>query len=207
MDIVWLAEAYFFNELSEEHHILFEADFCIKARLRCDDVRGRPHGGRCWVVRRTLRIIEYESSSKALSKITIEDLKGSRVSIFGVWQHFDDGSQLRFSEMQSNLSMLGAELMHRRNDCALVVGDFNADFSRSKRYDKELNVFMERYGLTRLRSDAYVDISPYVSGPNISTIDNFLANDTALLHAANFRVIEDDLDCSDHQCTILLNGG
>ena len=79
----WLAEeeAYFFNELSEEHHILFEADFSIEARLRCDDVRGRPHGGRCWVVRKILRIIEYESLSKALSKITIEDLKGSRVSI------------------------------------------------------------------------------------------------------------------------------
>ena len=82
----WLAEeeAYIFNELSEGHHILFEADFSIESRLRCDGIRGRPHGGRCWLVRRTLRIIEYESLSKALSKITIEDLKGSRVSIFGV---------------------------------------------------------------------------------------------------------------------------
>jgi len=69
----WLAkeEAYYFNEISEEDYILFEADFSIETRLRCDDVRGRPHRGRCWVVRRTLRIIEYECLSKALSKIAI----------------------------------------------------------------------------------------------------------------------------------------
>jgi len=34
----WLGEeeAYFFNELSEKHQILFEADYSVAARLRCD---------------------------------------------------------------------------------------------------------------------------------------------------------------------------
>ncbi len=136
-------------------------------------------------------------------------MKGSRVSIFGVWQPFDDGSQLRFSEMQSNLSMLGAELMHRRNYCALVVvRDFNADFCRGKRYDRELSVFMVRHGLTKLRTDEGIDRCTYVSESNSSTIDHFLANETALLHVVNFRVIDDVLDCSDHRpiaCTVLLN--
>ena len=118
----------------------FEADYNCAARLRCQGAKGRPYGGRCWVVRKSLKVIEYVSLSNALSKITIEDLKGSRVSVFGIWQPFDDGSLLRFSSLQSNLSMLAAELMLVNDVFSLIVGDFNADFNRGRRFDKEIDV-------------------------------------------------------------------
>ena len=88
----WLGEeeSYLFSKISDEHSILCEADYNCEVRLSCHGVRGRPFGGRCLGIRNNLRIIDYVCLSKDLSKITIEDLNGSRVSIFGVWQPFDD---------------------------------------------------------------------------------------------------------------------
>jgi len=205
----WLGEeeAFYFNELSDEHQILFEADYSCEARLRCDGAKGRPFGGRCWVVRNCLRVLEYESLSKVLSKITIEDLKGSRVSIFGVWQPFDDGSVMRFSNLQSNLSMLSAELMHLDDTCAIVMGDFNADFTRGKRFDKEIGAFMKQHKFERLVLSASASLHTYSSGTKLAVIDHMFANSTALSKIVNFRVIVDELDLSDHRpiaCTVEL---
>ncbi len=142
-----------------------------------------------------------------LSKITIEDLKGSRVSIFGIWQPFDDGSLVKFSNLQSSLSLLGSELERKDDVCTLIIGDFNADFSRGKRYDREIGAFMEQLGFKRLVSYNGATMHTYRNGSRCATIDQMFANEVALQCSTNFRVIVDDLDLSDHRpiaCTVQL---
>jgi len=205
----WLGEeeAYYFNELTDDHQILFEADYSCEARLRCTGTKGRSFGGRCWVVRKCLRVIEYVKLSNALSKITIEDLKGSRVSIFGVWQPFDDGTVVRYCNLNSNLSMLEAELAHMDGICTLVIGDFNADFSRGKRFDRELASFMKKHAFEKLEMKSQADVHTYSNNSRIATIDHMFANEAALKNVTNYSVIIDTLDLSDHRpitCTIEL---
>ena len=69
---------------------------------------------------------------------------------FGIWQPFDDGSLLRFSILQSNLSMLVNDVF------SLIVGDFNADFNRGRRFDKEIDGFVIRYEFTKLTTKSGV---------------------------------------------------
>ena len=78
----WLSEeeSYLFSGISAEHSILLEADFSCEERLTCNGVRGRPFGGRCWVVRNNLRVIDC--LSKDLSRITVEHRNRSRLTIF-----------------------------------------------------------------------------------------------------------------------------
>ena len=103
----WLGEeeSFYFSHLSDQHSILFDSDFNCAERLCTYVVKGRPFGGRCWVIKNNIRVIEYQNMSKALSRVSIEDLNGSRVSIFGVWQPFDDGSVMKLANLHTNLSM------------------------------------------------------------------------------------------------------
>ena len=49
-------EAYLFNQLSHHHSILFQSDFSIANGSGETRRRGRPFGGKCWVVKNDVKI-------------------------------------------------------------------------------------------------------------------------------------------------------
>ena len=58
----WLGEedAYLFNNISNDHSIIFLSDY---SHLERDLTRkkGRPHVGKCWVIRNNYRVVSFEN--------------------------------------------------------------------------------------------------------------------------------------------------
>ena len=197
----WLGEeeSHYFNELTNQHSILFESDFSCESRLNCKGSKGRPFGGRCWVIRNDIKVIEYLRLSNVLSKISIEDPKGSKMSIFGIWQPFDDGSMLKLSGLQSNLSMLEAEIRNMRGEDIIIIGDFNADFKRNKRFDKLIAKLMKDIEFFEITNKNESNSTTYSNGTYQATIDHMFANESMRIRIKDFHILRDRLDLSDHR--------
>ena len=52
-----------------------------------------------------------------------------------MWQPFDDGSQNKLALLQSTISLLEIEIENLNGQDYVIMGDFNADFNRSNRFD------------------------------------------------------------------------
>ena len=67
-------------------------------------LRGRPYGGRVFVVNKRLIILKYEFINRYLAYITVS-YNGIIVSIIACYFPFDNGSALNLSEFQSCLQV------------------------------------------------------------------------------------------------------
>ena len=96
----WLEEneAYLFNDICNNHSIIFKSDFD-----RMVNSRGRPFGGKCWVIDNKFKVKSFEELSNEISLITLELDKEIIIHIFGVWFPFDDNSMERLTILKLNL--------------------------------------------------------------------------------------------------------
>ena len=174
----WLAEeeAYLLNDLSTSHSIIFQSDFSFSSTIG-KRRKGRPFGGKCWIISNRLRVKDYQVLSNAVSRIEVEGDCIESAIFYDVWMPFDDGSFERYSALQSNLSLIGADIEDRNDTNVLVIGDFNADLKRGKRFDIALSNFIFNNNLI----DSF-DIFPqkssftYSNGSYRSRIDHILVN-------------------------------
>ena len=133
----WLgdAENYLFNELCNNQSILFSSD-CSNNDFDASRRKGRCFGGRCWVVKDEFVIDDYVVLNQDLSKLTVIEPSGVTSIIYGIWQPFDDGSHERLALLHSTLDILHNELLKISVNEVFIMGDFNADMVRGKRFDK-----------------------------------------------------------------------
>ena len=67
-------------------------------------------------IRALSEFIPLINEIREYQKRFIEDQKGSKMSVFGIWQAFGDDSMIKFSDLQSNLSMLEGEIKNMRGE-------------------------------------------------------------------------------------------
>ena len=198
----WLgnAEANYLNEISSNHSTIFSSDFNNSELGGARGFKGRPFGGRCWVVRNNIKVINYEILSQSISRITIQSVKIATTTIYGIWQPFDDGSLEKLSLLYSSLSLLKADLLDVSHQDILILGDFNADFSRNKRFDKIFLNFLNENSLFDTACLFNVDKVPtYFKGSYTATLDHVCTNLSALQKVEDFLVYNDALCTSDHR--------
>jgi len=156
----WLVnkEAYLFNSICSEHSIIYKSDFDKHSFSTCGAKRrGRPFGGTCWVVKESLKIASHDQLSEYISKVSIECTGARKIHVYGVWFSFDDGSFEKYSLFLSGLSVLEAEIKSNSDDDIAIIGDFNADFHRGKRFDIALRKFVNDSGVQDLSSKFDLD--------------------------------------------------
>ena len=73
-DIIYIAEHWLrpneqfeLNNFSASHKLIFESDI----PNNCKKAPGRPYGGRCWLVRNTITIVDYEIFNDLISLLRI----------------------------------------------------------------------------------------------------------------------------------------
>ena len=192
----WLGneEAYLFNQLCNHHSIIFNSDF-INADRDANNKRGRPFGGRCWVISNELRLIEHVELSQCLSKITVEGHNVGRTSIYGIWQPFDNGSNEKLAILHSTLSILEVELTLNGND-ALIIGDFN----RLNRFDILFDRFLIENDIYDIADHFEMSHIPtYSKGNYAACLDHFCGNVSIIAKIDSFEIIQNVIDTSDHK--------
>ena len=200
----WLGsdESYYFNNLCKKHSIIFLPDFENDYKKR-----GRPHGGRCWVLDDSVTLIDHSEPSEAISKITIHTPSMGKISIFGIWQPFDDGSYGKLATLYNTLSILESEIDNAQHPI-ILLGDFNADFfNRDNRFDTIFLNFISKMNL----SDAGKTFNKhndktYRKGFYSATLDHICISNDLKSRLNDFNVITSELNGSDHSpvfCQIL----
>lgn len=196
----WLAEeeAYLFNELNSTKSILFESEFSLS-----ENRRGRPFGGKCWVIDERFNVLSYETISGCVSRVVISGRDGFKCVIYGVWIPFDDNTPERLSIIQSTLSLLESELCVNNENNVMIIGDFNCDLSRGKRFDRLLARFIVENDLSDAISlfDQKCDHT-YSNNVYKATIDHIIVNSDARLMIEECRIIDNALCLSDHRAIV-----
>ena len=186
------------------HQLLFESDFSLAEKEFFEQKKGRPFGGTLWIIRNNLKIKDYFILSGQISKVVIELNSLEVLVIYGVWLGFDDSKNRQNSNQSflNNLSILEGEIsMNLATETAFViVGDFNADLHRNRRFDKHLCNFLNNNSLVAcenlFKSD---DLNyTYKKGKNFAYIDHAICLKTAKF-ITGYGVLYDPDNVSDHQ--------
>ena len=161
--------------------------------------RGRPFGGKCWVIDNKFKVKSFEELSNEISLITLELDKEINIHIFGVWFPFDDNSMERLTILKSNLSLLESYIKTFKHENILITGDFNCDLNRGKRFDRallectkshnlfdSLNIFNQQLNYT------------YFNSTYTASLDHIFVNLKCLAHLTGGRILNDSLNMSDH---------
>ncbi|CAF1008894.1 unnamed protein product [Brachionus calyciflorus] len=166
--------------------------------LETVDRRGRPHGGKCWIVRKKFNVFEFDFFSPNYSLLKIcYGLKN--FNFVGVWVPFDNGSIERLVNFISFLSSLESILDVYSNESIIFLGDWNCDLNRGKRFDKLLKNFIINNDLIDcfLLFDQRIDYT-YKKKDYISKIDHIFTRSQEIKNIKYYEVIDEPTSLSDH---------
>jgi hypothetical protein len=189
----WLAEEeeYYCQHVSKEKNVLFHGSFSLN-----DKHKGRPHGGYLWAIDKDIKINKYEHFSKELSRVDL-NVENENISIIGVWLQFDNNSSEALASFELNLSIISSIIDDNvnKNISTIVIGDFNADLNRKKRFDQLLVKFKDENLLSNDECKGY----SYRNGQYESKIDHiFVKHINERVCLQNFMIVNDELSMSDH---------
>ena len=190
-----LHEKYLFEDICNDHNIYFHSDY---DKSKCKN--GRPYGGTCWVVKKSVNILNFIQYNDKVSKLTIDDNNKKSISIFGVWLEYDDNSDERLANFHSNLSLMAGQMKNDRYKNNLIVGDFNSDLNRKNRFDKILVEYKKKFNL--INSFDMFDQKNYFTyfkGDYKSRIDHIFLNDNLKTRIINSEIKTDSSETSDHK--------
>ncbi len=193
----WLdvKEEYLLNKFKANYNIFFHSDYDNHINRY-----GRPKGGNCWFFDKELSIISFEKFNNSVSKIRIRDDKNGFIDIYGVWLQYDDKSDERLCEFQSNLSLIAGQMKNICYKNSLIIGDFNASFERQNRFDIILSEFIRK----RKLSDCFKlfkqqkNKTTYVNGDYKSKIDHILVDCSLKKRIKDYHISDIRPGTSDH---------
>jgi len=170
--------------------------------MECGVVKkGRPFGGVCWLFKKNISVISHEFFNDAVSMIEVNictNSSSNRLRIFGVWIPFDDGSNEKLAVFNQVLSVI--EMYSELDDVPyIIMGDFNADLNRNKRYDVFLRDFIKNNNLECL--ELYLsngEKKTYHKGNYSSTIDHIFVSKCLKNSITSYQVVDDPINGSDH---------
>ena len=160
--------------------------------------RGRPYGGTAWIIHKSLRIDhapEFRSRNISVLKVSNQDTK---FLILGIWMPFDDGTLDTLAKTQLIHSEIESILAANDDRICLLVGDWNADPKRGKRFDFKFTDFVNRNNLKICEYDFFNPRTTPIGMTNIQRIwiIFFVLKDSNMI--CNCQFVIDDLDLSDH---------
>ena len=195
----WLgdAEESLLKFVHNDFNIQFESDFANSVSRR-----GRPFGGRAWITKKNISILRYNVYNKHLSSIEVNlDVEsGLKLLIFGIWLPFDSGNSECFAQTNTTYSVIEGIIGNLPvNQPFLIIGDWNTDLLRSRRYEQKLTSFLYSNECVSI-GDAFKLSSEYSysKGAYRAMIDHAICDRFTLSLVKSFDLVVDDLNVGDH---------
>ena len=125
-------------------NIIFTSEFSLEERRR-----GRPFGGKMWLTRKNVNVVACTELSQSIMGISIELENNKLLHVYGVWLKFDDNSKESLDEFKSSIIILESEIKNciDRDLPFIVMGDWNADLNRDRRFDEIFRQFIVKNNL------------------------------------------------------------
>jgi hypothetical protein len=168
-------------------------------------LKGRPFGGRSFIVNKRILIIRHEFINRYLATLSCND-DGNKISIVACYLPFDNGTQLNLSEFNSCLQVAYELLKFFKNinQTAVIIGDFNADLLRNKRFDVIFDNFIKNNNLLLLSFSRDHNLFSYMNGDYRAKLDHCLtSSDSNTFTITESEYLDDDINLSDHKPVLI----
>lgn len=171
-DIVFLQETWLKEDETLESELNSDFRFFQKSGMDGQQNRGRPYGGVMWLIKKSFTCPRVKFFSPRISTI---EFPGT--VIVGVYLRFNDNKPETTIDQMSDLAEVEDIIDKAKDKNVVIIGDFNMDIYRNKKYDKLLTKFVEKNKL--ISGDLmYTQATNYTykSGKNRSWVDHVLVN-------------------------------
>jgi hypothetical protein len=167
--------------------------------------KGRPFGGRVFMINKLIKIINSEFINKHVSYILFTSNNRKFCNIY-TYLPYDDNTQLTLSEFISCLQIIGElfKFFGNKEYKVSIMGDFNADLLRMKRFDLILKEFIVDNDLHVLSPSYDPEVFSYFKGEYSAFLDHVLINNNLDKDNYKCNIIESDINLSDHK-PLLIN--
>ena len=163
--------------------------------------KGRPFGGRVFIVKDRLNVLKHEFINQYLATITFND-NNKLFTLIACYLPYDNGSFLNFSEFQSCLQVAYELLLffEKLNHSVFIIGDLNSDLLRNKRFDILLNNYLKNNDLLVISPSYDINNFSYIKGDYTARLDHcFRSNKHQTSEFVNSSYIDDVINLSDHK--------
>ena len=163
--------------------------------------KGRPFGGRSFIIKKRIKVIKYEFINRYLATLSCND-NSNIISLISCYFPYDNGTHLNFSEFQSCLQV-AYELLHfyeNLNHSVFIIGDINADLLRSKRFDVIFGNFIKNNNMLLVSMSLDPLLFSYKNGDYKAKLDHCLISSSfQTFNIINSNYIDDVINLSDHK--------
>jgi hypothetical protein len=136
--------------------------------------------------------------NEVISEVKLATQEGIEMIIIGVYVPFDNGSFIRYSEYYANLAYIGNIFDECEEQQILLMGDFNSDLERGRRFDIMLKAFIHEMKLTCLEYDFHDIHFIYTNNHYKSHIDHVIGNEKVRINTIKCYIFDDLINLSDH---------
>jgi exonuclease III len=201
-DICYLTETWLndgevnqFESIFNNYNIFHQSDMLIKENYQ---LRGRPFGGKCWLLNKRLKVKKVEFINKILSIVKL-GVGNDTILLIGAYIPFDDNTTYRFSQYNSTLEFIASIMEDNQDKFILLAGDFNSDLKRGKRFYNLLKDFIIEHDLDCYDLMFGNECKPtYSNGNYTSHIDHIIGTRNNLNKVFKSEIIYDESNLSDH---------
>jgi hypothetical protein len=209
--VIFLVEHW----LHENERNIIESDFenyniIFKSDMEYEDTQksGRPYGGKCWLIDKEIEILNFDFHND-ISMIEITT-KGIKLKLIGVWLPYDNKGTINFANFENSLSLIEQLICDYRisrtaNEHLSIIGDFNADTKRGKRFDKLLNnLIINNKLIDGIMNFEQTTNFTYQKGDYKSIIDHILYCEELSMDVNSCFIYDNStLNFSDHKPIVL----
>ena len=194
----WLLEAdsiNFLSNLSVKHFVVHKSDMIIYP------IRGRPFGGRAFILSKSAKIIKVDFVNQYIATLSFI-IYNKLITCIGCYFPYDNGSALNLSEFSSCLQVAYELLLffESMQHFVILIGDFNADLLRQKRFDEVLRLFIMNNNLKVLSPSYNASNYSYSKGSYNAKLDHCLtSNWNHNNYIFKSMYIDNDINMSDHK--------
>ena len=200
-DIIFLCETSLINE---ENTVYINRLSTNHLYHHCSDMlfspaKGRPYGGRSFIISKKLEIRNCEFINQHIATISINS-NNKVFTIIACYLPYDNGSMINLSEFQSCIQVISElfSFYQSKMHSVLIIGDFNADLLRNKRFDIYLNNFIVNNLMVIVSPSLDSSQFSYEKGDYKAMLDHFISSNYDMVDYS-CSLVDNVINLSDHK--------
>ncbi len=206
-DFIFLCETWLLDYESEKYlnSLSSTHDFLHKSDMNIAPLKGRPYGGRTFIIKKHINVKNYNFINKHLAFITLE-LNKKKFTFISVYLPFDNNTNLNFTEFQSSLQIiLELFLFYSLNrHLVFIIGDFNADVTRNNRFDLLFKNFINNNELSLVSPSFNINEFSYHNDHYKAKLDHCIISKSLTSPFIHCVYNEDVINLSDHKSILIM---
>ncbi|RNA14535.1 hypothetical protein BpHYR1_003725 [Brachionus plicatilis] len=178
-----------------DFNVYFQSDMEL---INKNKYHGRPFGGKCWLINKKLEVLSCDFDNPNFSVIKVK-YENHALTLAGVWIPYNNGKKKRLLNFRSTISALESLMELNQSEKVILLGDWNCDLSRKRKFDIIFKKFINDNDLVSCTTLFYNQVNyTYMKGNYYLNIDHILVRRSDSNNITDCTIGFDHENLSDH---------